>query len=652
MHKYKITYLPIFILAVAILIVYYNSLLNPFIWDDLYLIEGNAFIKSWAHIKDIFATQLFQGSGAESNFYRPIQSITLALDHAIWHLNPIGYHITNILLHILTVVLIYFLLLKLTLDNTISLFTSLLFAIHPINTEAITYLSGRADPLSAVFFLSAFITYIKYRENKKIVFYLISLSSFALALLSREGSIILPFLLCLYLAVFTDKKNRALTGLIPFFVISLIYILARLTVLNFHETALISHKVALLNRLMTTSRAVFIYLSLLILPINLRMERYLITSKTIFEPTTLLSVIGVICIFIVAIKLFRRSRLVFFSIAWFFITLLPYSNIVPLNAMMAEHWLYLPSIGFFLIFTTLIFKFFKRVGVYIFLGILIAYSLVTVNQNQYWKNPLIFYPRILKFNPGSWCAHYNLGVVYSRLGLYDDAMNELSGAIALRPDYAGVYYELGIVYFNKGEIDRAISQYEKALELKPGYADAYYNLGRTYEKSGQFEPAENNYRKAAHHNPVFSKAYASLGDLHRYLNNYNEAINQYRLALKFDPKLVEVYINLGAVYETTGMLNDSITTYETGIRYYPKSAILHYNLGLVYKKQGMLDKAIEEYSTAIKLKPDYAEAYGNLGVVYAKKGLINEARGAIKRSLELDPANATMRQNLEKLGGE
>jgi protein O-mannosyl-transferase len=335
------------LLISACFIVYHNSLSNPFIWDDFQLIENNSFIKGWNHIKEIFTTQLFQGSGAQSNFYRPLQSMTLILDYATWHLNPIGYHLTNIIFHAITTILIFFLLTGLTKDKKIPLFTSLLFAVHPINTEAITYISGRADPLSAVFFILSFLTYVKYRKAKKTIFYSISLSSFVLALLSREGCLILPLLLYLYLVVFIDKKERESISLVPFLIIGVIYILARLTVLNFGETTLISHKVVLLNRLMMTARAIFIYLSLLILPINLRMERYLIPPKTIFDPIVFLSLFGIICIFVITFKLYKRSKIVFFAIAWFFLNLLPYSNIIPLNAMMAEHWLYLASIGFF-----------------------------------------------------------------------------------------------------------------------------------------------------------------------------------------------------------------------------------------------------------------------------------------------------------------
>lgn len=628
---------------------YFNTLNHPFVWDDYHLVTNNTFIRSWGNIPEIFKTQLFYGGEAQSNSYRPFQSLTLMLDYSIWGLNPIGYHLTNIILHILAALLLYFLLLRMTSDQLISYFTSLLFITHPINTEAVAYISGRADSLSAIFILASILLWIRSKSNKTL--YLMSIISFIFALLSMESAIVLLLLLLAYEFIFNQTKKNKFIALIPFFAIILLYAVLRLTILNFKELRPVDLTLPLAGRLLTTVKAIFLYYWMLFLPINLHMERAITISKSIFEPYTLTAIIGLILILIGSIKIYKRSKILFFAITWFFINIIPYSNIIPLNALVAEHWLYLASIGFLLFPVYLTFNTLnlRKAGTYFFSIVIILYSALTFNQNKVWKDELTLYTSILKFNPYSVRAHFMLGKTYNKLNRDGDAMRELQTVIKLKPSYVNAYNDLGVIYLNRKEYNLAMQQFQKAIDLWPSYELSYYNLGRVYETLGDFDKAKAEYAKSLNINPKSAKTYANLGGLCQQLQDNNKAIEHYKAALALNPYLPEIYINLGAIYGQASDYKRAIEMYMVGLKLNPNSAILHYNLGLAYKKEGRYNDAIEEYQAAIRLAPNYAEAYGNLGVAYAKQGMIEEAKKAIAKSIEIDPNNEVMKQNLEKL---
>jgi len=324
--------------------VYGNSLNGKFIWDDEFLIEKNKYIKSWSSIPLIFSEDIGRGGGKEYSFYRPLQMTTYMIDYSLWKLNPKGYHLTNILLHIFVALSIYWLMNIILNNNLLSLLTAVFYVIHPIHTEAVTYISGRADPLALLFMLLCFVFYIK-NPPKGIGVYLLMVLSYVLALLSRENSLILPVLLLLY--CYSFKKKLKVKEFFSLVGIACIYVLFRVTVLKAmltHE----AHTTTLFQRLPGFFVAVTDYARLLFLPLKLHMEY----GNVLFPWGNLKAILGVIILFALLLYAFKRRKddnLVFFSISWFFVALLPVSNLYPINAYMAEHWLYVPSIGFFLI---------------------------------------------------------------------------------------------------------------------------------------------------------------------------------------------------------------------------------------------------------------------------------------------------------------
>ena len=341
-------FLKIILIIVLGFLVYSNCLNGKLVWDDHGLVKDNAYIKDWKYLPKIIKEDFGAGGGTRSNFDRPLQMILHAAGYSLWGLRVEGYHFTSILLHILAAIAFYFFINALFDNAGIAFFASLLFVAHPVNTEAVCYISGVSDPLSLLFMLLCLIFYIRSSYSKNIIPYVLALLSFVIALLSKENAVILPVLVLVY--QFTFRKSLEIKKVIPFFVILITYLSLRLTVLSPFSGQSIS-PADLLQRVPGFFVALTEYLRLLLLPFGLHIE-YGNKLFIIGDPRAIVGILIAFLLIIVAFLKKKKSDLVFFSIPGFFLTLLPVSNIYPINtAFMMEHWIYgaIPGIFSYLI---------------------------------------------------------------------------------------------------------------------------------------------------------------------------------------------------------------------------------------------------------------------------------------------------------------
>ncbi|UCD14912.1 MAG: tetratricopeptide repeat protein [Candidatus Omnitrophota bacterium] len=603
---------PILSLALIIIlgfIIYSNSLSGEFVWDDKVLIRDNMYIRSFRHLGNVFTAGIGQGAGIEANSYRPLQMVSYMLGYAFWRLDVRGYHLLNILLHICVAVSIYWLIFILYRDKLLSFFTSILFVAHPIHTGAVTYISGGADPLAAVFMIICLIFYIRQSRLGGLINYSAAIICFILALSARENSLILPVLLLLYHYAFRKKVNTKL--FLSLVTIAAAYILLRITVLK-NMLPHIDASGHFLQRIPGVFVAITNYLRLLVIPANLHMEY----GNRVFSVTDLKVITGVFLVVFfltVAIRQ-RRNSLVFFPIMWFFITLVPVSNLYPLNAYMAEHWLYLPSVGFFLIAARVI-KGARNKSLIVIISVAIVafYSFMTIKQNNYWNDPVTLYQRTLKYAPASGRVYNNLGIAWRESKEYNKAIVAFSKAIKCNPQDAYTYNNLGLVYSDMGEKKRALSFYRKAVDIDSSYAQGFYNLGNIYTSEGAYQKAIDAYRKAIEINPYAAKVYCNLGTVYTYIGRNNEAADMLEKAIRINPYDADAYYNLGSVY--------------------------------AYKNED--SQAIKAYKKAIKNNPNYAEAYNNLAVVYLRQKNFKRAIQNYGKAKELGITNSILEESLK-----
>ena len=553
---------------------YSNSITGKFIYDDITLIKYNDYIKSWSNLSKTIIDDIGAGSGNKSDFNRPVQIISYMLDYSIWHLNTIGYHITNIILHILVSLCIFWMIsiLFYNLDGPLAFLTSLFYVVHPIHTETVAYISGRADSLAALFTLLCIIFYIKsvFSENK--IWFPLLLVSYVLALFSKEYALITFALLLLYSYAF--KRKLQIKEFISLLVITVIYVIPKLIIFKFTSAAVISTTV--FRRLPGFFIAIVEYVRLLLLPFNLHMG-YGNKMFSFYEPRAILGLVFLLILLgYVFIRKYHR-RLLSISLCWFFITLLPQSNLYPINAFMAEHWLYLPSLGFFLILAnslTSLYNKSKYLGLILITGISIFYSYFTIKQNNYWREPIPFYKRYLRYDSNNSSIYYNLGINLEQAGNLKEAISVYKRALEINPKDINTYYHLSNISYKIKKTEDAIIFLKRAIEVAPGNALVYYWLGNLYNNIYKTNEAIEAYNKSIQIDQNFALAYISLGkifvnsnDKGRALKMFNQAVTLFKKVTEIEPDFALGHANLAVAYYYTGQYDLAIKHCDKAIRF-------------------------------------------------------------------------------------
>ena len=552
----RFPWLPLVILTLIGIAVYFTSLSGEFIWDDIHFISDNTYLRSPSYLPLILTGDVAAGSDEVYNYYRPLTTVTYLFDFSFWQLNPVGYHISGILLHILVGVALYFFLRLLFRDPLIALIAALLYVVHPIQTETVAYISGRPDSLAAFFMLVCLIAYIKQQVCGSIALWVLSIALYLLALLSRENSIVLPGLIILYHITF--RKKIRLSGFITLSVMAGVYIVLRSILM---DKAVIP--TTLIERLPGFFYALTGYLRLILIPVDLHQEYgYLLFPADSLRVLAGIMIAAAGLILAVWCWARRKGNIIFFSVFWFFISISPVSGVYPIKAYIAEHWLYLPSIG---IFTVLAagYAFLLRRGRYrislIGLGIagVIFYGALTAKQNGYFSEPLAFYERTIAYNPTSARMYNNLGNIYFTRGRVEEAVRSYREAIKLEPDYPNPYNNLGNIYYHEDDYERAIPLFIQAIKLNPGYGAAYNNLGIIYCRRGETE----------------------------------EGIRLLKRSAALNPNDADTFYNLGVIYDMTGQPREAAESYRESLRRMPDVARTHSRLAQTLRQLGQSDQA-------------------------------------------------------------
>src|SRR3989339_1461233 len=382
-HLSMIRTLKILLIIALPLIAFLNSLNNTFVYDDVFTITDNYFIRDWGNFPAFFTDDYFKYSGEVT--YRPVVTFSYFTDYFLWHLNPVGFHLTNILLHTANVVLVYLLVSAVSRSRTTAFLTSILFALHPILTEAVNGISYREDLLTTTFFLSSILLFVqsaivrlsahdKVRNpQSKICNYLypLSLFSYLLALCSKEMAITLPLIVFLLDWLLGDKsriKKNTIKYYIGFILVSGFYLFLRFV--WFHnpvEKQLTYPDNSFLVNLLTMPKIFCSSIKLLFFPISFNAEYIIAHTKTPCAATFILGMIFLSVIGVITYKFYNHSRRLFFFMLWFFVSLAPMMNIMPIANIMAERYLYLPSIGFCAILAYIIREIWQQIYVLIFI---------------------------------------------------------------------------------------------------------------------------------------------------------------------------------------------------------------------------------------------------------------------------------------------
>ncbi|MCX5716322.1 MAG: tetratricopeptide repeat protein, partial [Candidatus Omnitrophica bacterium] len=479
---------------------------------------------------------------------------------------------------------------------------ALIFAVHPVNTEAVTYIAGRADPLSVVFFLSAFLFYINKKPR-----HLAAVFFFALSLLTKEANLIFPLLLILYdYYVVGERKLKAPAVLryAPYFLLTFAYLVLRFFILGLPQR--LAPHIPFGTYLLTMPKILVTYLSLLLFPVHLHMERLVPSINSIFEQYAVFYILILICLLWPVKILYRRSKPLFFFVGFFFITLLPMLNILTINAPMAEHWLYLPSIGAYAVVSYAVIRIMRlkntisnlvAVILVVFLGF---FSSRTVLRNIEWGRSFEFYRNLIAYTPHSARGHVNMAFSYIQVKDLVSAKKEFKTALELNPMDAHAYSWLGWVEIVQGNKKEAVKDWKKSLDIAPFY-----------------EP---------------SRARMTI-----YLNAEDKEFRRLCNADSKKPGDININYRLSKIYINHGLYLEALYRLENVLEKDPRHAKALFNRAWIYSELGMWEKAVGGYKELIALTPNDPDLYTNLGYCYEALGLPKEAGAMHAKAKALKP---------------
>ena len=540
------------------IIAYSNTLKVPFLFDDIPNIVDNPIIKS----SDIFIhpSQYCSRSDMlpEQKYFcdllsmRYVGYLTFALNYKMYGLNESGYHVINILIHIVNGILVYFLvmqtlrtpvMMKTQINHAelISLFSALLFALHPIQTQAVTYIVQRFTSLATTFYLLSLLAYSIWRLSDKkskrhIILYAVSVLSAVLAMKTKEIAFTLPFIIVLYEALFLEgnKKIRALQ-LVPFMLTLLIIPAGALGLVSqqngllngINESTKVMTVMSRWDYLYTQFRVIITYLRLIIFPVDQNLDYDYPVYTSFFDGEVLSSFLALSILFVAALYMIYRSkhenqalRMISFGMLWFFITISVESSLIPIADVIFEHRVYLPSVGLFIAaavsISGLVDRYVNRKSATVFLAALICFmsiSLAGVSfaRNRVWRDGITIWRDVVMKSPMKARAHNNLGMAYEKRGLYSKALEQLTKAIGLNLLFDDAYYNRGNLYCKIGLYDLAIYDYTQAIMINPLHVNAYNNRGVAVSLRGNFDDALHDFNTALMINPYFADAYCNRG---------------------------------------------------------------------------------------------------------------------------------------------
>ncbi|MBI4437204.1 MAG: tetratricopeptide repeat protein [Candidatus Omnitrophica bacterium] len=545
-----------FSLLVAVIFLFYANILpNPFVWDDHFFILQNEFIRHWKNIPLLFQSPFFSRTLKETRFeeaeyYRPIVMVLYTVEYPLWGLSPLGYHLVSILLHCFNAFWVYLLIQHLFHNERISFVGSLLFASHPLQTEAVSYLPSRADLLATFFCLTAFLLSLSSKKISKCF----SLFSFALGLLSKETAVVFPALLFLFELCRPVRPKKWFLSHSAYWLLLFGYLALRLFIFPYRIGSSLSGGPGLLLRVLSLGPLIFSYLSLLIFPFPLHLERAAPFQTGFWEIGTLVCM-GVGAMLLVLGRFFwNTNRLLFFGGAWFLVALVPVSNIIPIYPSMAEHYLYLPSVGFFALLSFYLCRF-RKVLLFALLGVLACYGVLIVGRNRDYSDEMRLFEQTVASVPKSPGAHNNLGSVYISRGYTTLALREFKKSLSLNPNQPRVWANLGTAYREMKQYDKSIKFLKKALRQEGDNSVFWNKLGIAYAESGR-EEAPFAFQEAIRLDPTYGEAYFNLGSYYWNKGEFPKTLFYWEEALRQNPGHPDLKVWLPALREKLSKKED------------------------------------------------------------------------------------------------
>ncbi len=509
------TWRPYILIAVIGFLLYFKTLFFDFTFldDNTLILDHYHILRNLSNVFQIFREDVFRNPYAGA-YYRPLLTLSFMFDAQLSGTSLFAYHLTNIIIHLSASCLLFLLLIKLGYERRLALFFSMLFATHPVLTQAVAWVPGRNDSLLALFTLSAFICFLNFLEKNIRKYYLWHLFFFVLALFTKETALMLIPVCLLYLQCIVKEKlfsfNKRIF-LIGWIAVVCFWFLLRQSALENNPMVFTISNIG--RAFLINSPVVVQLIGKAFLPFNLSV------LPIIQDTTFVYGVIGIILLLItLLLSKHKRYNFIALGLSWFALFSIP--PLMLHNPALAfghdyhlEHRIYLPLIGLFI--ALLETDFIKRISARkysIILGtsVIFIFCMITFNHSNNFKNRLSLWKNAVKTSPHSPLAHRNLGAIHYLDGELDKAEREYIESLKLNPYEPEAHSNLGLLYMQRGMFEKAEDEYRKELAINPGYDNVHFNLGVLCYKRGNFKEAERLWKKTIEINPNYVAAYHNL----------------------------------------------------------------------------------------------------------------------------------------------
>ena len=584
-------------LTLVLLAVYGNTLNHGFVWDDTDVIVGNPILENLGNIPRFFLTE--DRIEVASGYYRPLTYASFALDRAIWGLNPVGFNITNLLLHIAVVLSFYLVLKALFKEERLAFLAALLFSLHPVVGETVNFHSGgRNTLLCAVFFLLALLCHVKRKPFPALLF-------FTGAIFSKEFGLVLPAFLFFHDRYIAKEKPRWGGYALYLIPIAIYFGLRSLAVekanllasLNFGESVWVAPWL------------VMRYLWSMIFPFQLKVLYDVHTSV----PVAALCLAGTLALVAALFYFLKKRAELSLSILWYLVFLLPVLNIIQLPAasLMADRYAYFSLMGFSLALSYLLCRIKKQVAVPVVLTLCALFAVVVVQRNDHWKDDFSFFTRMAKDAPEMALGYHNLGIYHFKRDDLANAEKYLMLSCSKQDVTARLLGAGAGALWESGRIEATEKLLLRQLELEPGNPQPYVMLKMIYQRKGNPAQAKVYGDKAEALFPGIEQMMAQRvvtvtrqAEEFMMQGSHSRATTMLLEALAINPDYVPALIDMGGMYAETGFPEKALRYLLRAAALDPLNPSAHYNLSMLYQMQGRTaeaEAALQKYNEAAAL---------------------------------------------------
>jgi tetratricopeptide (TPR) repeat protein len=672
--KYNKYILPFILLVSAIVLV--KTIFNGFTnWDDDVYIVNNALLRdfSWDGINKILFS--FTGLGGTR-----LTLLNFWLDYHFWKLNPLPYHLENLIFHLINTALVYYLVKRLCKKDIVAGITALLFAIHPMHVESVAWIAERKDVLYTFFFLLSLISYERYiNGSKKILWFTLAFLCFFLSWHSKISAASLPFILIILDYFYSRKLSYKLViEKIPFFFLLAFYLFHIFTFDkvsggNFHH---FTQSFTFFDRILMAGYSMGFYLLKFFAPFNLYAvhpypAKVMGSLPVIYYVATVSMIVVFSFIIWILYKYKKSGKEIIFGLLFFLITISMFLHIIPIKGVIvvADRYSYIPYIGLFFIIGVIFENLLssnkitdrvKQLSSAILVIFFILCAVLAWGRTLVWKDSLTLFTDVINKNPGVEQAYNNRANAKQQIGDYKGALEDYNKSIEINPNFPISYSNRGITRANMNDLANAMLDLNKAIELKSNYDEAYYNRAITKKSlkdyngllgdldlaikykpnfaAAYYERGIEKYRRNMQQEALddcnnaikykfnYSEAYYLRGNIMKDMQDFNSAINDYNKAIKINPNYSEAFNNRGFSKNAIGDYQNALSDLDKALELKKDFPEAHNNKGIALANLKKINESIDEFNIAIKLKPDYAEALSNRG---SAKAFMQDFKGSI-----------------------